>query len=255
MSGFLNLKPAAAASSVSVTWDCTDAASLPTADWKTTDPSTVNGVSMSSHNDVGTDVVELDGSTGLVMRTADSTRSLPYNNAYPATMLLADIQASVGGSWDRYTDRLFFQARLNGTTASPQGAGIVVAESTTPLDIDAIFYGTANGSLQYQSEGTVSRSNGITVPSDLLLEVILGQWGMVRWRMVAWPGSWPDPDTFTELGDTNGYAIEGTGSPVKTLAATKWVPGTAAWGFCVWHNSAGAGQFTQTVKGWRCGKF
>jgi hypothetical protein len=237
-----------------VEWDCTDAAALATADWKTTDPQTVNGVSMSSHNDSGTDVCELDGSTGLVMRTTDGHRSLPYNNAYPATMLLADIEDSVGGSWDRYTERCFFQARLNGTTASPQGAGLCMAESLTPLDIDQIFYGTANGSLQYQSEGTVARSNSITVPSDILMEIILGQWGMVRWRMVAWPGSFPDPDTFTPLGVTNGYTIEGSGSPVKTLAATKWVPGSAAWGFCVWHNSAAAGQFTQTVKGWRCGK-
>jgi hypothetical protein len=165
-----------------VEWDCSDAAALPTADWKTTDPSTVNGVSMSSHNDAGTDVCELDGSTGLVMRTTDGHRSLPYNNAYPATMLLADIEDSVGGSWDRYTERCFFQARLNGTTASPQGAGLCMAESLTPLDIDQIFYGTANGSLQYQSEGTVARSNSITVPSDILMEIILGQWGMVRWR-------------------------------------------------------------------------
>lgn len=246
--------PAPAASAFTVTWDCTDAAALATADWKSSDPQTVNGVAMSSHNDAGTDKLELDGSTGLVMRTTDNFRSLPYNNLYPATMLLADVQASVGGSWNQYTERCFFQARLNGTTATPQGAGITLAESLTPLDIDQIWFGTANGSLQYQSEGTVSLNQSITVPSDILMEIILGQWGMVRWRMAAWPGSFPAPDTFTALGMTNGYAIGGTGSPIKNLAATKWNPGSAAWGFCAFHNSSGSGQFTQTVVGWRCGK-
>lgn len=244
-------------STFEVTWDCTDAAALPTADWKTTDPSTVNGVVMTSHNDVGTDVVELDGSTGLVMRTAAGVRSIPYANGYPATMLLADVQASVGGSWNQYTERLFFQARVNGTTATYQGCGITLAQNLTPLDAEQVFYGTANGTLQYQSEATRSRSNAITVPDELLLEIILGQWGMVRWRMVGWPGSWPDPDTFTPLGDTNGYYLSGTPtSHVMTLAANKWTPGQASWGFCVWHNvgAPNMDQFTETVRGWRCGK-
>jgi hypothetical protein len=257
VSGFLNLKPAAAAASkFTVTWDCTDAAALPAADWKTTDPSTVNGVSMSSHNDGGTDVVELDGSTGLVMRTTDGWRSLPYNNTYPATMLLADIQASVGGSWDQYSDRLFFQARLNGTTASPEGAGIVIAENLAPSDYEQIWYGTYNGTHQYINNGTTAYlQNAITVPSDILMEIILGQWGMIRWRMVAWPGSWPDPDTFTPLDSlTIGYELQPATTAFRNLTATKWAPGSASWGFSVWHNTATPGQFTQTVRGWRCGK-
>jgi hypothetical protein len=239
-----------------VEWDCSDAAALATADWKTTDPQTVNGVVMTSHNDSATDVVELDGSTGLVMRTASGVRSIPYGNLAPATMLLADVQASVGGAWDQYTERLFFQARFNGSTALYEGAGITLAESLTPLDQDQIFFGTANGNLQYQLEGTVARSTPITPPADILAEIIMDQWGMTRWRLVAWPGSWPDPDTFTPLNLTNGYALEGTGSPVKDLTATKWTPGNASWGFCVWHNvgSPNLDQFTQTIKGWRAGK-
>ena len=257
MSGFfLNLKPAAAASAFTVTWDCSDAASLATADWKTTDPSTVNGVVMTSHNDVGTDLVELDGSTGLVMRTTSGHRSLPYNNSYLATMLLADIQASVGGSWDQYNDQLFFQARLNGSTTTYEGAGITLAENLTPTDYEQMFYGTSNGSAQYINNGTLSYvSNTITVPSDILMEMIVGQWGMIRWRMVAWPGSWPDPDTFIPIDNkTIRYELQPPAGGFRNLTATKWTPGNASWGFCVWFNNAGGGQFTQTVKGWRAGK-
>ncbi len=257
MSGFLNLKPAAAAASTfTVTWDCSDAAALPTADWKTTDPSTVNGVVMTSHNDVGTDLVELDGSTGLVMRTTSGHRSLPYNNSYLATMLLADIQASVGGSWDQYSDQLWFQARLNGTTANYEGCGITLAENLTPTDYEQMFYGTSNGTAQYINNGTLSYiSNSLTVPSDILVEMIVGQWGAIRWRMVAWPGSWPDPDTFVPIDNkTIGYELQPPAGGFRNLTATKWTPGNASWGFCVWHNNAGGGQTTQTVKGWRCGK-
>jgi len=239
-----------------VEWDCTDAAALPTADWKSSDPQTVNGVSMSSHNDAGTDLVELDGSTGLVMRTTAGHRSLPYNNLYLATMLLADIQASVGGSWDQYADQLFFQARLNGTTTTYQGCGITLAENLTPTDYEQMFYGTSNGSAQYINNGTLSYiQNSLTVPSDILMEIIVGQWGSIRWRMVAWPGSWPDPDTFTPIDNkTIGYELQPPAGGFRNLTATKWTPGNASWGFCVWHNNAGGGQTTQTVKGWRCGK-
>lgn len=250
----MNLAPSAA-SGPTVSWDCSDASALSTADWKSADPQTVNGVSVVSHNDVGTDQCELDGSTGLVMRTADSVRSLPYNNLYPATMLLADIQASVGGSWDRYTDRCFFQARVAGSSAVPEGVGVILAENATPLDIDAIFWGHVNGTLQYQSEGTTSLNTTVGAQSDMLLEILLCPWGVARFRMCAWPGSFPDPDTETAVGDEYGYAIEGAGSPGKRLAATKWVPGTAAWGLCVFHNSTSTGKFTATFQGWRAGKF
>jgi hypothetical protein len=244
-------------STFEVTWNCTNAAALDPADWKTTDPSTVNGVVMTSHNDAATDVVQLDGSTGLVMRTTAGVRSITYGEIAPATMLLADVQASVGGSWNQYTERLFFQARVNGTTALYQGCGITLAENATPLDSQQVFFGTANGTLQYQIEATRARSTSITVPSDILLEIILGQWGMCRWRLVEWPGSWPDPDTFTPLSVTNGYYLDGTpASHVMDLAADKWTPGNAHWGFCVWHNagSPNMDQFTETVRGWRTGK-
>ena len=256
MSGFLNLKPAAAAASTfTVTWDCSDAAALPASDWKASDPHTVNGVVMTSHNDAATDVVELDGSTGLVMRTANGVRSIPYANVAPATMLLADVQASVGGSWNQYTERLFFQARFNGSTALYEGCGITLAESLTPLDDAQVFFGTANGNVQYQLEASRARSTPITPPADILAEIIMDQWGMTRWRLVAWPGDWPAPDTFTPLSVTNGYYLDGTPtSHVMDLAADKWTPGNATWGFCVWHNTTAAGQFTQTVKGWRAGK-
>ncbi len=239
-----------------VEWDCTDAAALATADWKTTDPNTVNGVVMTSHNDSATDTLELDGSTGLVMRTKISTRSIPYADVAPATMLLADVQASVGGSWDQYTERLFFQARINGTSANYDGCGITLTENATPTDIQQVWFGTANGNIVYFSESTrtISPAEAITPPSDLLVEIILGQWGMVRWRMVAWPGSWPDPDTFTPINGTNyGYQLLPTGYLAK-LTASKWTPGNAHWGFCGWRNAADLNQFTETVRGWRTGK-
>ena len=74
-------------------------------------------------------------------------------------------------------------------------------------------------------------------------------------RMKEWsdPG-FPDPGFEGSL-EIGGYAIGGTNSPIKDLSADKWFSGTATWGPCAFHNSAGAGTFTQTTTGWRAGKY
>ena len=133
-----------------ITWDCSDAASLSTADWLTSASNVVNGVTGTINNAASAQVAELDGSTGLVLTTKTGVRSLPGFGPSPA--ILFDIQETMGGSWDAERDIVFLQMKFNAAAVTFDGSGVAIAEGAPPVvDADFNFFGTANSNLIYHA--------------------------------------------------------------------------------------------------------
>ena len=187
--------------------------------------------------------------------TKSGVRSLPGFGPTPS--ILFDIQESVGGSWDTNHDTVFFQAKFNAAALTLEGSGISISDEPPPVAaVDHQFWGTANSNLIYHAQSSSptysTTHSGLTT---VVAEIVIYPMGHLVMRIKEWLVSgFPDPG-FEDSLEIGGYAIGGANSPIKDLAADKWLAGTATWGPIIFYNSSGGGTFTQTTTGWRAGKY